>query len=295
MRVRFSFEGAMTEVLVEATTLAPQVSALFPGGRIEEADGTEAEEGAAEGGVAPGMRVLPESDGFALHVQDARETFDSVPDLLAAIEFAVVNDLLAQDVGSTHLHAAGAMTERGAVLVSGPSGAGKSSMALAWSLAGHRLLGDDVVRLDENGLLGPFPKLLKVDPLLLPEHGLAPEDTPAWDPEADEAWFDPTTAGGWANKGSRAAVLARIEYGDLERTQIREEEAGVGLRILLDSVQATGLRREESMDRFIALLEGVRVFDVRYASSRDAARAIAELAEEAGESPTRVSETRVES
>ena len=295
MRVRFSFEGGETEVVVPDARLAADVAALFPQGRIEAAEG-EADRRAegrrrdevlteAEGGVGAGLRVVPGTDGFVLLTGEGRATFDSLPDLLAAVEFAVVNDLLAQDDLSTHLHAAGAITPFGAVLVSGPSGAGKSSLALAWSLAGHTLLGDDVVRLDREGLLGPFPRLLKVDPTLLAQHGLAPEDTPAWDPESDEAWFDPTTAGGWAQAGSRAAVVARIEYGARHGMRVREEEAGVGLRILLDAVQATGLRTEESMDRFIGLLEGVRVFDVRFGSSRDAARVIAELAQEPGALP----------
>ena len=269
MRVRFSFEGAETEVVVSDPALAPSVAMLFPDGRVEEL---------VESGLgATVMRVTAGPDGYDFLSHQGRSTFDSVPDLLAAVEFAVVMDLLAKDGRGTHLHAAAAVTPYGAMLVSGPSGAGKSSLALAWSLAGYSLLGDDVVRLDENGLLGPFPRLLKVRPDLVTEHGLALAATPAWDPGSDEAWFDPTTAGGWASAGCRAALVARIEYGAGDRVHIREEETGEGLRLLLDAVQTTGLRREQSMDRIIALLEGARVFAVRFGSSYEAARELAEM------------------
>jgi len=296
VRVRFAFEGAETEVAVSDPSLAPSVAMLFPDSRIEEraesvSDGrievvagqaSDSPRESGEGHTPMVMRVTSGPDGYAFFSREGCSTFDSVPDLLSAVEFAVVSDLLAQDDDSTHLHAAGAVTMNGAVLVSGSSGAGKSSLALAWSLAGRPLLGDDVVRLDENGLLGPFPKLLKVDPDLVTHHGLALDATPAWEPGCDEAWFDPVSAGGWASAGCRAALVARIEYRAGDAVHVREEEPGVGLRLLLDAVQMTGLPREQSMDRIIALLEGARVFDVRFGSAREAAHVLTEMVGESG-------------
>ena len=304
MRVRFSIAGNETEVAVSDPALAPQVAALFPDSRIEElvesapdgpleevADPTQ--DSPLEGVLGPEptvMRVNPGPEGYDFSTREGRSTFGSVPDLLAAVEFAVVMDLLVQDDRRTHLHAAAAVTPYGAILVSGPSGAGKSSLALAGSLAGYPLFGDDVVRLDDNGLLEPFPRLLKVRPGLLMEQSIALASTPAWQAGSDEAWFDPTTAGGWASVGSRAAIVARIEYGAEDEVHVREEGTGEGLRLLLDAVQTTGLRKEQSMDRFIALLEGARVFDVRFGLPHKAARVLAELGAEAGSSPTRAPE-----
>ena len=288
MRVRFSFEGALTEVLVADPALASEVASVFPGSRVEAEPfpGGSAEVGEAEtvgllqGGVGPrgsGMRVTAGEDGYDFSSRDGRATFSSVPDLLAAVEFAVIMELLALDDQTTHLHAAGAVTPNGAVLVSGLSGAGKSSLAFAWSLAGYPLLGDDVVRVDETGLSRSFPRLLKVAPGLVVEHGLALEDTPAWQQGSDEAWYDPASAGGWAVGGCRVAVVARIQYGAHDGMDVREEDSGRGLRLLLDAVQTTGIRREQSLDRMITLVEGARVFDVRFGSSHRAAHELVEL------------------
>jgi hypothetical protein len=287
VRVRFSFDGAGTEVRVVEKALAFEVASVFPDGRVEEAAdaGADGLSQAAGGAHAPVMRVTSGEDGYHFVTQGGLSTYSSVPDLLAAVEFAVITDLLAQDDQTTHLHAAGAVTPNGAVLVPGPSGAGKSSMAFAWSLAGYPLLGDDVVRLDEAGLLRSFPRLLKVDPSLVTHHGLLLEDTPAWDPESDEAWFDPAGAGGWASGGCRVAVIARIQYGVHDGMQVREKESGFGLRVLLDAVQATGLRSERSLDRMIALVEGARVFDVRFGSSDRAAHELAEMVAGRGAEP----------
>ena len=50
-----------------------------------------------------------------------------------------------------HLHAAGTVVSSRALVALGSSGAGKSSLALAWSLAGYPLLGDDAVLLAADG------------------------------------------------------------------------------------------------------------------------------------------------
>ena len=266
MRVLFAFDGVQTEVGVADAALAGDVAALFPGGRVEESPSAD-----------PGELTIVSSErGFELGSERDRRTFSSVPDLLAAVEFAVVNRLLAQDERHTHVHAAGVWTPLGAALVTGPSGAGKSSLALSWSLAGLPLLGDDVVLLDEAGLVSPFPRLLKVDPKRLTEPGLSLEDTPAWDPGSDEAWFDPAAAGGWAEGGRRASLLAQIEYDGGDGVRFEEGDAALGLRLLLDAVLESGSPREKSVDRFISLLEGVRVLRVRFDSAVELARRLVE-------------------
>ena len=85
VRVRFSFEGGETEVVVPDARLAADVAALFPQGRIEAAEG-EADRRAegrrrdevlteAEGGVGAGLRVVPGTDGFVLLTGEGRATF----------------------------------------------------------------------------------------------------------------------------------------------------------------------------------------------------------------------------
>ena len=269
VRVVFTFEGVETEVVVRDAALARDVSRIFPGARVEESGdclGTSKELGSGP-------------DGFFFRNLEERAIFGSVPDLLAAVEFAVVIDLLAGAKGTTHIHAAGTGTPHGAVLVTGPAGAGKSSIALAWALSGLPLLGDDVIQMDEEGLVAAFPRLLKVDPDRLEEGGVAVEGTPFWKPDSDEAWFDPVTAGGWIRGKSQVAVLARVEFGGAEDLQIREMDDGAGLRLLLDAVQTTGLQPEQSMDRFIQFLAGARVFDLRFVSSTEAARHLVEIVE----------------
>lgn len=266
MRVRFVFDGVRTDVAVADAVLAGDVAALFPGGRVEESSGTEPGE----------LTIVSSEGGFEFASGGDRHTFSSVPDLLAAVEFAVVNRLLTQDERHTHVHAAGVWTPHGAVLVTGPSGAGKSSLALAWSLAGLPLLGDDVVLLDDAGRVSPFPRLLKVHPRRLTEPGLSLEDTPAWDPGSDEAWFDPANAGGWAEGWCRASLLAQVEYDGGDGVRIEEGDAALGLRLLLDAVLGSGNPREKSVDRFISLLEGVRVLRVRFDSAVELARRLVE-------------------
>lgn len=294
MRVRFSFEGAETEVVVPDSGLAPRVAALFPGSRIEEVassalDGPLAEvadpasDGPLESVVEAEptvMRVTLGPEGYDFSTREGRSTFDSVPDLLAAVEFAVVTDLLAQDDLSTHLSCRGrGHLERCRIGVRALRGR-QVQFGVGVVYGGASATGRRCGPARREWPLGAVSEASQGAPRASDRQGIALKDTPAWEPGSEEEWFDPTTAGGWAPAGCRAALLARIEYGAEDEVRVREEEAEVGLRLLLDAVQTRGLRREQSMDRLIALLEGVRV------CPHEAARVLAEIAEEAGPSGT---------
>ena len=63
-----------------------------------------------------------------------------------------------------HWHAAALVRGEHTLLLPGKSGAGKSTLALALSLQGFELLGEDVVFMDaDSGVIHPFPRALRVD------------------------------------------------------------------------------------------------------------------------------------
>lgn len=275
MNVRFVFDGAVVEVGVSDLELARDVARLFPGARIRDPGE----------GASCQMEVGPRADGFYFRDGETSTAFESVPEVMAAVEFAIVTELLEQHSRFTHIHAAGAWTPGGAVLVTGPAGAGKSSCALAWSISGLPLFGDDVIRVDSEGLVAPFPRLMKAHPDRLAELGVDAADTLFWHPDDEEAWFEPEVAGGWMDRKGRAAVVAQIEYDGGDDVRLTEADEAEGLRILLDSVQTAGLSREESVDGLIELMKGARVLRVRYGSSREVARLLVEIATEGASSP----------
>lgn len=246
---------------------------------LEGRDGrpaSAAAEGAADGpadvsgdGAADGP-----SEGAA-----APERFSTLPDLLGALEFALLLRLLEHHRGETHLHGSGALVPAGAVVALGASGAGKSSLALAWSCAGLGVLGDDLLLVEEDGTVRGFPRLVKVDRSRLAAHDLALEHTVAPDPDHDEAWFDPGTRAGWARGRYAVALLARVEYDGGATTRIEEFDAVEALRILLDNVQGAGATPEDSLDRLIVMTLGARAVDVRFGDAADAAAALAREAE----------------
>ena len=179
--MRFVFDGAVVEIGVSDPELARGVARLFPGARIHDPRDARPDP----------IEVGSQADGFYFRNGETTTSFDSIPALMADVEFAVVTELLEHDSLHTHIHAAGAWTPGGAVLVTGPAGAGKSSCALAWSVSGLPLFGDDVVFVDSDGLVAPFPRLLKAHPDRLAEFGIDAADTPFWHPDDVEAWFEP--------------------------------------------------------------------------------------------------------
>jgi len=197
-------------------------------------------------------------------------------DAFVALEHAVTLALLESCRHLTHLHAAGAVVGGGAVIALGGSGAGKSSLALAWTLAGHPALGDDIVLLDGGGLVRPFPRHFKLDPEVLRCSGVDPECTPFWNPATREAWFTPAGASGWAGPTSIALVLlCRRSAG--ERFAIDRLSRLEGVNAMLHSVLDSGLDAAGSVQSIVDATTDAEVLEVRFASSREAAQAIAAL------------------
>jgi hypothetical protein len=270
VRVRFRLSEVAVRVRVEDPGIASAVSALFPG---TEPLGDElgGEDELAVGSDEQGFYVIENAD---------RITFDALPDLLAALEFAITRRLLEQDAGFAHLHSAGAVGVSGGMLALGTSGAGKSSIALAWSRMGLPLLGDDVVRMDPKGRLHAFPRLLKVDPELVSRANIDLEGTPAWAPGSEEAWIDPERGAGWATSIDGVAAVAGIQYQAGSSLEWRVIEKPEALRLLLASVLPTGSAPEQCVDRFIELIGRTSIVALRFGDAEEAAAWMAERAEE---------------
>ncbi len=206
-------------------------------------------------------------------------TFRRLPSLLAAVEFALVRRLLADRRAETHLHASGTVVDGRALLAVGRSGAGKSSLALAWSRAGHPLLADDVILVDEGGGVRGIPRLVKVPRRALRAHGLAADTTVAPDPRSSELWWDPARGGGWARDRYRPVVVARVSFERRGATRVDPLPAAAGLRALLDHVMEAGLKPEESVDRLALIAESTTFVSVRFGCAREAAAALVARAE----------------
>lgn len=272
--VRLGDERGAVSIAVPDPATAESVARLFeplrlPPGRAA-ADGHDGAplEIVCEGGW---YRLVERAAGGG--VQTRR--FRHLSSLLAAVEFAVLQRLLSSRRGETHLHASGAVVGDRAVLALGPSGAGKSSLALTWSLAGHPLLGDDVILADARGGVHGVPRLVKVRRRVLRAHGLSDDVTVAPDPGSPELWWDPARGGGWAPGSYRPAVVARVRFERRSATRLERIPAAAGLRMLLDHVMEAGLTPEASLDRLARVAESATFVAVRFGSARDAAAALA--------------------
>lgn len=141
-----------------------------------------------------------------------RRTFRSAADAWDAIEYLVSWHLLRANASVPQVHAAGAVTSRGAVLALGQSGGGKSSIALHWSMNGLRVLGDDVVLL-EGARIAPFKRLFSVSPTRLARYPVT--TSPLFDSLSDDedAWYDPARHGGagWAEPAP-AVRIGVVEF-----------------------------------------------------------------------------------
>ncbi|MDT8370300.1 MAG: hypothetical protein RQ745_13920 [Longimicrobiales bacterium] len=195
--VRVAFGGAS-----DPGPWARSIAALYPSGRV------------LEGNSPPEIDLVVETDRLVIHEPSTgvRHRCASRGRLMARLEFLVNARILAGVVDDrAPIHAAGLVSGDAALLVLGGSGAGKSTLALAWSRAGHPILGDDVVLLDSEGWVHPHPRPIKVERVQLADFGIDPEETLEHDPEMSEVWVDPAAAGGWSGP-TRLGVIVIARY-----------------------------------------------------------------------------------
>lgn len=228
----------------------------------------------------PDIAVRRLRDGFELVTAagEATETFHRLPDLLARVEFLLTEALLGHGAAALHLHAAGVVTSRGAVLLLGGSGAGKSSVATALSLLRAPALGDDVVTVRPDGRVAPFHRLFKVDRALLPGLGIEPAATPFFDPAGTTAWFDPAPYGGWADSPAPVhlvALLHRVPGGPTTAVPLAPART---LQVIAASRVSPngGTLAPPALDALAAIAESARGIRLAFSSSSDAARRVME-------------------
>ena len=277
--IRVAFGPASGPVVVEAETaaLADGVRELFRP-HLLEATASHLPEDDVH------LRVLGDEGCYRLvefggEAGGSERTFDTLPDLMSAVEYGILGHMLRAVDGFTHLHAGGVVVGGHAIVAMGESGAGKSSLALAWSRSGLPLLGDDVVLLADDGAIHAFPRLVKVDRERLADHGLELDSTVAPDPDHPEAWVNVEEAGGWWEGGAPVGILARIRYDAGEQVRISQLDAVTGLRLLIESTLRGGTPPEESMDRYLAAMEGARIVEISFGSAMEAAEALTGLLE----------------
>lgn len=275
MIVAFGLGGGTVPVRVPDADLARDVARLFP-------DYVRP----AEAGAAPDLRLEADRVGKGYRLRGSPSLLGGEGevrpgtrvDLLTRVEEGLALGLLGLRSRLTHLHAAGAALPGGDVLVLGPPGAGKSSFALAWSLSGRPLLGDDVVFLDTRGRAHPFRRLLRVDPERLTEHGLDPRKTPHWSDAYDRAWFDPAEGGGWCPGPVRPTLVAFLDRRPDATPVVEELEPAEALALALSGVLSTGASQSASVDPIGNLLDGARSVRLSYRRSARAAGLLAEVA-----------------
>lgn len=265
VRVTHRWQSATCVVDVEPLETLDEIAALFP--HSEVSGNTTGDWDVRVARTGAGITVTPGDP----------EPFARSCDAVSAAEHAVTMHFLEGDRRHTHIHAAAALTEAGAVLAMGRSGAGKSTLAFTWARMGVPIFGDDVLPVAGDGLAHTFPRLLKVDTEFFRESGEVAEETPAWDAEADDVWVDPQRWGGWATGDTPIALVAEVSYRPGADLLVKEVRGGEGLRMLLNSVQQTGVSREESLDRLIGVAEGSPIYRVEFGDAPQMANMLLQM------------------
>lgn len=248
--------------------LARDLARLLEGYRVPERLRSAAADAWIEIRVADGLWYVGAAGGAGTECGSRAEAAD-------AAEYCVTLLLLEAFRAHLHLHAAGCATPTGAVLALGPSGAGKSSLALHWSVTGRAVYGDDIVLLDDDAQIRPFKRLFRVHPDRIRRYGDAVRRV--GEPDPDEEWFDPASAGGWAEPSEvRLLALARYVPGAPHGiTQVPPTEA---LAALLAAVMPTGRSPTDGFDTLVGVAAHARMVQVTFGDATDAADALVELA-----------------
>lgn len=266
-RISYRCGGALVTAAVECPDLDESVRRLFAPYETHEPAPTR----------QPDLRLRVTDAGFVL--QDGttpQAVATTAGEAIERFEFALTNALLRSRRDLAHLHASGTVIDGSAKLVLGGRGAGKSSLAVAWSVAGHSVLGDDIVFLRSDARAQPFRRLFKVDPLVLGSLQLDPTSTPFWEPGSTEAWFDPADAAGWAAEGD-IDVVAIARHREGGTTELRQISAAEGLNALLASLMPSGLPASAAFSTLADIAGRTRFFRIEFADARDAAAALASV------------------
>ncbi len=223
--------------------------------------------------------VWEEHGGWRVRLDgtDVVDSKDCLSDVMNAIEQLAITRLLAVTPKVAQVHAAGTVLREGAVLVLGASGAGKTSIALNWSAAGHPVLGDDVVLLDEEGTASPFKRLF-----MAPADRLATTRATGckeleWLSTESETWYDPRSGGGWAEPAP-VRTVALVQYTPNTILDVSDLDKAQALSTLLASLHPGGLDSDLAIDRCIKVVGQAQAVNVKFSDSARAADLLASLA-----------------
>lgn len=268
VRLLFEIDGRRLTVELDDPTLAPPLSALFRGYRLPPEAGA---------GLAPDVTVTVHSMDAGFTVTDAgghARACATFGELLAEVETACTEAFLGLAAPMIPLHASGAAVNGRAVLALGAPGAGKSTLAVSWHRAGFPVLGDDVILLDEDGVVHPFKRLFGIDADMLAALGVDPATTPFWEVGADEAWYDGGIGAGWAAPapvGTIAVVRHRAGAG----TTLEPLAPLELLNALVHSQLITVAERTRGFDRLARIAASVPAYRMTFESAPDAAATLA--------------------
>lgn len=216
---------------------------------------------------------IRETDGVwkvGLEGTSVVDTLETIEDVLNAVEQLAVTRLLGVTPCTAQVHAAGTVVGGEAIMLLGGAGAGKTSIALKWSSSGLPVLGDDLVLLDGDGVALPFRRLFIAPAARLVQLGVDPDPDLEWLSDEKEAWFDPLSAGGWAEPApiSTIALVQHVPDKAMEVTDLPKPEA---LSALLASLLPTGLDSTQAFERCAAAVQRSKTLRVSFPDSTVAA------------------------
>ena len=267
-RLYYCADGVLVTAEIREPALFEPARCLFPHYEVPSPSGDVS--------FIPDVSVELSASGYVVATRDAASVIcGSETDALAALEFALTRAIVASFRNYVHLHASGAVIDGQAVLAAGKSGAGKSSLALSWAVAGHPVLGDDVVFLNDERVL-PFKRLFKVAPATLSTVGIDPETTPFWNPESGEAWYGPDSHAGWA-EAAPVAVMTFVRYDPNASLRLTPVSTAEALNAVVHGMMDTGKRPGESFHTLVRVVKNARVFRVVFPAAVAAAEAICSL------------------
>jgi len=266
LRISYDCGGPLVTAAVTDPKLNALTRRLFAPYCVAETDVTD----------EPRVRIGAGDDGFVLDDGAAATVFGTRGEALEAYEFALTSALLASRSDLPQLHASGVAIGGRACLALGGQGAGKSSLALAWCVDGHAVLGDDIVFLPGGRRAMAFKRLFKVDSSVLKSMNLDPAATPFWEPGSVEAWFDPADAAGWADVGE-IDVVAIVRHREGGGTEVRRMAAADGLSALLASLMPSGLGSRAAFATLADIAAAGRFFRIEFSDARDAAAVLGAL------------------
>jgi hypothetical protein len=223
--------------------------------------------------AAGSIQAQPEADRGTDGMWEHRMVGTAVPLLLA-------------ERGDLVVHAAAVETEAGAVLFVGPPGRGKSTLALTAPAVGLRVLAEDGVDVDGDGVVWPGPRGVRIRRDVVDALALEPRSVPGVTPSGKATHFIPDAL--YAHEPVRLGAVVLLAKRSRDGLLAEPLEPAAAVPALVPSLIFGGSDRlAQAFGLACRLVERVPVFRAAMpddlAAAPDALRALVELA--SGEDP----------